>query len=94
MNKLNKRLITKIAIMVLMIATVTLLTACTFSSSMIDEGVGEIVGGFRGLFDAIVNGLVAVVVGIGEGIWSLIVGLFYVLVGALAWVWEFIVGLF
>lgn len=94
MNKLNKGLITKIAIMIVMIATVTLLTACTFSSSMLDAGIAEIVGGFRGLFDAIVNGLVSVVIGLGEGVWSLIVGIFYLLVGALAWVWELIIGLF
>ena len=94
MNKINKKLLTKIALIVLMITAVTVLTGCTFSSSMLDEGVGEITGGFKGLFDAIVGGLVAVIVGIGEGIWDVIVGIFYILVGALAWVWEFIIGLF
>lgn len=94
MNKVNKKLLTKIALIVLMITTVTVLTGCTFSSSMLDTGVGEIVGAFKGLFDAIINGLVAVIVGIGESIWNLIVGIFYILVGALAWVWEFIIGLF
>ena len=94
MNKLNKKLLKKIVLIAMMITIVTVFTGCTFSSSMLDAGVGEIVTGFKGLFDAIVNGLVAVIVGIGEGIWQLIVGLFYLIVGALAWVWEFIVGLF
>lgn len=94
MNKVNKRLLTKIAIIVVMIATVTLLTACTFSSSMLNEGVGELGSAVRTLFDAIVNGIVAVIIGIGEGLWKLIVGIFYLLVGALAWLWELIVSLF
>ena len=94
MNKVNKKLLTKVALIVIMITAVTVLTGCTFSSSMIDSGANEIVGGFRGLFDAIVNGLVAVLTGIGEGIWDVIVGLFHIIVGALAWVWEFIIGLF
>ena len=94
MNKLNKKTVSKLLLIIFMGGMVTFLTSCTFSSSMLDSGVNEIVGGFRGLFDAIVNGLVAVVVGIGEGIWSLIVGLFYLIVGALAWIWELIVSLF
>jgi hypothetical protein len=94
MNKLNKKTISKLVLIIFMVTMVTFLTSCTFSSSMLDSGVNEIVGGFKGLFDAIINGLVAVLIGIGEGLWTLIVGIFYLLVGALAWVWEFIVGLF
>ena len=94
MNKLNKRTISKLVLIIFMISMVTFLTSCTFSSSMLGEGVNELANGFRGLFNAIINGLVAVIIGIGEGLWNLIVGIFYLLVGALAWVWEFIVGLF
>ena len=94
MNKVNKKLLTKIALIVMMITVVTVFTGCTFSSSMLDEGIGTLQTGARGLFDAIVNGVVAVIVGIGEGLWQLIVGVFYLLVGAVAWVYEFIIGLF
>ena len=94
MNKLNKRTISKLVLIIFMISMVTFLTSCTFSSSMLGEGVNELANGFRGLFNAIINGLVAVIIGIGEGLWNLIVGIFYLLVGAIAWLWELIVSLF
>ena len=94
MNKLNKKTISKLVLIIFMISMVTFLTSCTFSSSMLGEGVNELANGFRGLFNAIINGLVAVIIGIGEGLWNLIVGIFYLLVGAIAWLWELIVSLF
>ena len=94
MNKVNKKLDTKIALVIMMIAVLTFFTGCTFSSSNIDVGVYQLGNAFKIVFDGVVNGVVMVVRGLGEGIWELILGLFNILIGAIAWVWEFILGLF
>ncbi len=94
MKKLNKRLISRILLLVLMVSVVTFFTGCAFSSSNLDLGVSQLAGGIRMVFDSIVNGLVMAVVGFFEGIWQLIVGLFNLIIGAVAWVVEAIVGLF
>ena len=91
---MNKRLASKIILIVMMIATLTFLTGCTFSSSSIDVGVDMLGHGIRMVFDSLVNGVVAVIVGTFQGIWEFINGIFTIIVGAIAWVVEFIVGLF
>ncbi|MBQ9978697.1 MAG: hypothetical protein IJP20_02765 [Clostridia bacterium] len=91
---MNKRLITKLSLVLMMIAVLTFFTACTFASSNIDLGVAQLGDGIRTVFDSLVNGVVAVVRGVFEGLWEFIVGLFNIIIGAIAWVWEFIVGLF
>ncbi len=94
MNKVNKKLVTKVALVIMMIAVLTFFTGCTFSSSNIDVGVYQLGHAFRIVFDGVVNGVVMVVRGLFEGIWELIMGIFNILIGGVAWVWEFIVGLF
>ncbi len=94
MKKLNKRLISRICLLVLMISVLTFFTGCAFSSSNINLGVSQLGAGIRMVFDSIVNGLVMAVVGFFEGIWQLIVGLFNLIIGGVAWVVEAIVGLF
>lgn len=91
---MNKRLITKLSLVLMMIAVLTFFTACTFSSSNIDVGVSQLGGGIRMVFDGLVGGVITLVRGIFEGLWEFIVGLFNIIIGAIAWVWEFIVGLF
>lgn len=94
MNKLNKRTVSRILLLVLMLSVMTFFTACTFSSSNIDLGVSELGSGLKMVFNALVNGIVAVIVGFFEGLWTFIVGLFHIIMGAIAWVWEWIVSLF
>ena len=94
MKKLNKRLISRICLLVLMISVLTFFTGCAFTSSNMNLGVSQLGSGVRMVFDSIVRGLVEVVVGFFEGIWQLIVGLFNIIIGAVAWVVEAIVGLF
>ncbi len=91
---MNKRLISKIVLIAMMLAVVTFFTACTFSSSNMDLGVSQLGSGIRMVFDGLVNGVVTVVVGVFEGLWQFIIGLFNIIIGAIAWVVEFIVGLF
>lgn len=94
MNKVNRKMIAKIALVIMMIAVLTFFTGCTFSSSNIDLGVSQLGSGIRMVFDGVVNGVVLAVRSLFEGIWEFIVGLFNIIIGAIAWVWEFIVGLF
>ena len=91
---MNKRLVSKIVLITMMLAVVTFFTACTFSSSNMGLGVSQLGAGIRMVFDGLVNGVVTVVVGIFEGLWQFIVGLFNIIIGAIAWVVELIVGLF
>lgn len=94
MKKLNKRLVSRICLLVLMVGILTFFTGCTFSSSNIDLGISQLGHGARMVFDSIVDGLVMAVVGFFEGIWELIVGFFTLIGGAIAWVFEAIAGLF
>ena len=94
MNKLNKRTVSRVMLLILMLSAVTFFTACTFSSSNINLGVSELGTGLKMVFNALVNGIVAVIVGFFEGLWTFIVGLFHSIMGAIAWLWEFIVSLF
>ena len=91
---MNKTLIKKIVLVVMMIAILAFFTGCTISSSNMDLGVAQLGGALRTIFNGIVNGVVTVVVGLFEGIWQFIVGLFNIIIGAGAWLVEFIVGLF
>lgn len=94
MKKLNKRLVSRIALLIMMISVLTFFTGCTFSSSNIDLGISQLGHGARMVFDSIVNGLVMAIVGFFEGIWELIVGFFTLIMGGIAWIVEAIVGLF
>jgi len=94
MNKLNKKLVSKLVLCIMMVSLLVFFTSCSFSSSSIDLGAGQVVDAFRHAFTSLIDGVVMAVVGFGEGIWQLIVGICTVAVGAVAWVWEFIVGLF
>ena len=91
---MNKTLIKKIVLVVMMIAILAFFTGCTISSSNMDLGVSQLGGALRTIFNGVVNGVVTVVVGLFEGIWQFIVGLFNIIIGAVAWLVEFIVGLF
>lgn len=94
MKKINKKLVSRIFLLILMVSVLTFFTGCTFSSSNIQLGVGQLGIALKMVFDSLVTGLVNVVVGTCQGIWQFIVGLFNILIGALAWVVELIVGLF
>ncbi len=94
MNKLNKRLVSKILLIVMMMATLTFFTACEFSSSGIEAGGNQILGAFEMVFNSLVDGVVTLVMGIFGGIWEIIVGLCTVIVGLVALLWETIMGLF
>lgn len=94
MKKLNKKLVSRIFLLILMVSVLTFFTGCTFSSSNIDLGVSQLGDAVRMVFDSIVNGLVMAIVGFFQGIWELFVGIFNVIIGAVAWVVEAIVGLF
>lgn len=94
MRKLNKKLVSRIFLLILMVSVLTFFTGCTFSSSNIDLGVSQLGDAVRMVFDSIVNGLVMAIVGFFQGIWEFFVGIFNVIIGAVAWVVEAIVGLF
>lgn len=94
MNKLNKKLVSRIVLCVMMISLLVFFTGCSFSSSSIDLGINQILGAFKMAFDALVDGIVTGVVGLCTAIWEIIVGLCTIIVGVIAWVWELIVGLF
>ena len=90
----NKRLVSRILLIIMMVGVLTFFTGCTFSSSNIGLGISQLGNGAKMLFDSIVDGLVMAVVGFFQGIWELIVGLFNLIIGGIAWVVEAIVGLF
>ena len=94
MKKLNKRLVSRIFLLILMVSVLTFFTGCTFSSSNIDLGIDQLGHGVRMVFDSIVDGLVMAIVGFFQGIWELLVGTFNLIIGAVAWVVEAIAGLF
>ena len=94
MKKLNKRLVSRIALLIMMLSVLTFFTGCTFSSSNIDLGISQLGAGIRMVFDSIVNGLVMAIVGFFEDIWELIVGFFTLIMGGIAWIVEAIAGLF
>lgn len=94
MNKVNKRLISKIVLVILMIAMLTFFTGCAFSSSNMDLGISQLEHGIKMVFDGLVNGILFAIRSIFEGLWEFIVGIFMILIGAIAWVWELIIGLF
>lgn len=94
MKKINKRLVSRICLLVLMLSVLTFFTGCSFSSSNIDLGVSQLGTGIRMVFDSIVDGLVMAIVGFFQGIWELLVGFFNLIIGGIAWVVEAIAGLF
>lgn len=91
---MNRKLASKIILVVMMISILTFFTGCTFASSNMDTGVSQLGDGIRMVFNGLVDGVVTVVVGIFEGLWIFITGLFNIIIGAIAWVVELIVGLF
>ncbi len=91
---MNKKLISKIAILVMMLSVLTLFTACQFSSSSIEVGGNQILGAFETVFNGLVNGVLILVKGIFGGIWEIIEGLCTLVVGLVALLWETIAGLF
>ena len=94
MNKVNRKLVYKIVLIIAMIAVLTFFTGCSFSSDNIALGIAQLGDGIRMAFDGLVNGVVTVVRGIFEGIWTLIEGFFNVIIGGVAWVVETITDLF
>ena len=91
---MNKKLVSRILLLVVMISVLTLFTGCAFSSSNIHLGVSQLGGSVRMVFDSLVKGLVDVIVGTFQGIWEFFTGIFNILIGAVAWVVEAIAGLF
>ena len=94
MNKLNKRLVSRIVLVIMMISLLAFFTGCTFSSSNINLGVSELGSGLKMVFEAILDGIIALIVGVFNGLWEFIVGIFHIIVGSIAWVYEWIVSLF
>ena len=91
---MNKKLVSRICLLIVMLSVLTFFTGCAFSSSNMQLGVSQLGGALRTVFDSLVMGVVDVIVGTFQGIWEFIVGIFNILIGAVAWVLEFIVGLF
>ena len=91
---MNKKLISRIFLLVVMLSVLTFFTGCTFSSSNIQLGISQLGDSVRMVFDNLVAGLVNVVVGTFHGIWEFSVGLFNIIIGSIAWVVETIAGLF
>ena len=94
MKNMNKKLLSKILLLIVMVSVLTFLTGCAFSSSSLNSGIDQIARALKMMFDGVVGGLVSLIVGIFEGFWNLLVGIFNVIIGAIAWVVEAIVGLF
>lgn len=91
---MNKRLVSRICLLIVMLSVLTFFTGCAFSSSNIQLGVSQLATSIKMVFDSLVTGLVNVVVGTCQGIWQFVVGIFNILIGAIAWVVEFIAALF
>ena len=91
---MNKKSVSRILLLIMMVAVLTFFTGCSVSSGNMDIGVSQLGDAIRMIFNGLVNGVVMVIVGIFEGLWQFIVGLFNIIIGAVAWVVELIVGLF
>lgn len=91
---MNKKLVSKILLVIMMVGIVTFFTGCSVTSGNMNVGVSMLGDAVRMIFNGLVNGVVTLVVGVFEGIWQIIVGLFNIIIGAVAWVVELIVGLF
>lgn len=91
---MNKRLVSRICLLIVMLSVLTFFTGCTFSSSSIQVGIGQLGDSIKMVFDSLVMGIVNAIVGTFQGIWEFFVGLFNIIIGAVAWVVEFIVALF
>lgn len=94
MKKVNNSLVKRLVLVAMMIAILTFFTSCDFTSSNMDLGVSMLGASIRMIFDGLVNGVMILVRGIFEGLWTFISGIFYIIFGAIAWVWELIIGLF
>ena len=94
MKRVNNSLVKRLVLVAMMIAILTFFTSCDFTSSNMDLGVSMLGGSVRMIFDSLVNGVLTLVRGVFEGLWTFISGIFHIIYGAVAWVWEFILGLF